>query len=65
MIRITQVGLYYVVDIGDNRIHMLNAKSLTWFLKHQVGFKKPFINAVLETFKHKAVVEIDMDKLAS
>lgn len=64
MIKITQVAKYFVVDIGDNRIHMLNERALTWFLKNQVKLKPKFVAAIIKTFATQAVVEIDLSKVA-
>lgn len=60
MIRITQVSKYFVVDIGDNRIHMLNAKSLTYFLKKQVKMTGAHAKTVLKAFETTPVVEIEV-----
>ena len=61
MLKITAMNRYYVVDIGDNRIHMLNEKSLIYFLKHKVGFDKTAINSIFTTLGYQTVVEVNLD----
>ena len=62
-LKITAMNRYYVVDMGDNRIHMLNQKSLTYFLKHQVGLNSGAIDSIMDIFEHsdERVVEIDLN----
>ena len=63
ILKITAMNRYYVVDIGDNRIHMLNQKSLTYFLKKQVGLNSGAVNSIMDIFEHsdERVVEINLD----
>ena len=61
MLKITAMNRYYVVDIGDNRIHMLNEKSLTYFLKHQVGFDKHAIHSIFTALSHQTVIELNLE----
>lgn len=64
MIKITKVNPYFNVDIADNRIHMLNERSLIWFLKNQVKLKTRHITAIIKTFATQPTVEIDLSKVA-
>lgn len=61
---ITAVNKYYVVDIGDARIHMLNHKSLVYFLKRQVGLDKTAISSILSVFDYEATVTVDLNSVA-
>lgn len=61
ILKITAMNRYYVVDIGDNRIHMLNEKSLTYFLKHQVGLNKTAIGCIFTALSNQPVLEVNLD----
>ena len=62
-LKITAMNRYYVVDIGDSRIHMLNEKSLTYFLKRRVGLCSNAVSSIMDIFRHsdERVVEIDLN----
>ena len=64
VLTITAVKTWYVVDIGDSRIHMLNLKSLTHFLKRQVGLDRTAIHSILSAFNYEAKVTINLDHVA-
>ena len=63
MLKIVAVSKYYAVDIGDNRIHMLNEKSLIYFLKKRVGLCSNAVSSIMDIFEHsdERVVEIDLN----
>ena len=63
MLKITAMNRYYVVDIGDSRIHMLNEKSLAYFLKRQVGLDGNAVASIMDIFEHsdERVVEINLN----
>jgi len=62
-LKITAMNRYFVVDIGDNRIHMLNEKSLIFFLKKQVGLNSGAVDSIMDYFKYsdERTMEINLD----
>jgi len=64
-LKVTQFNKWFAVDIGDSRIHMLNRKSLVYFLKRQVGLDGNSVNSILDIFEHsdENVVEIDLNNV--
>lgn len=46
MVTITQYGSRFDVNTGDNRLHILNAKSLEYHLKHVLKLTKVQIAGV-------------------
>ena len=61
ILKVTQTNKWFVVELGDNRIHMLNEKSLTYFLKHQVGFDKHAIHSIFTALSHQTVIELNLE----
>ena len=64
ILKITQTNKWFVVELGDNRIHMLNQKSLYYFLTKQVGLSKTAVCSIQHMFEYQAVVEVDLTKAA-
>lgn len=62
ILKITQVNKWFVVELGDNRIHMLNMKSLYYFLNKQVGLNKTAICSIQHMFEYQATVEVDLSQ---
>jgi hypothetical protein len=60
ILKVTQTNKWFVVELGDNRIHMLNQKSLYYFLTKQVGLNKTATNSLIHMFEYQATVEVDL-----
>ncbi len=61
ILKITQVNRWFVVELGDSKLHMLNQKSLVYFLKKQVGFNMTAIASIQHVLEHEPMVEINLD----
>ena len=58
---IKQVGSRYDVNVGDNRLHILNSRSLEYFLKHQLGLTKKQIKSFLVQIDKHGELAIQRD----
>ena len=58
-VTITQVNKYFKVDIGDQRIHMLNQKSLVHHLK-QWGFNPTQRASIVHMFEYEHTVTVQL-----
>lgn len=45
--KITQCNTWFVVELGDNKIHMLNEKSLRYHLKKVIGLPPAGVASVM------------------
>lgn len=57
-------GTWYVVDLGDNKIHMLNWKSLVWNMKRW-GLSKQDITNVSSQLDHTGTAKIEFKRGAA
>ena len=55
--RITQVNNQYVIEFGDNKLHILNRKSLVWNLKRWGGTPKK-IKYVMDVLDQDGVITL-------
>ena len=62
ILKVTQTNKWFVVELGDNKIHMLNQKSLYYFLTKQVGLNKTAVNSLIHIFEYQSTVEVDISK---
>jgi len=61
ILKVTQTNKWFVVELGDSKVHMLNQKSLVYFLKKQIGFNQTAIASILHMFEYQATVEVNLD----
>ena len=59
---ITQMNKWFVVQYGDNKMAMLNLKSLTWHLKH-FGATQAERNHILHDLNTKSTVTVNLKKV--
>ena len=59
-IKVTQVNKWFVVEFGDNRIHMLNMRSLYYFLTKQVKLDKEAVHSLQHRleFEHSVTIKV-------
>lgn len=61
ILKITQCNRWFVVEMGDSRLHMLNEKSLKYFLKKQVGLGPAAICSLMSVLQYEPMVEVNLD----
>lgn len=59
MLTITRYGNRFDVDTGDNRLHVLNWKSLEYHLKSVLGMTKKEIKLVTHSLLTNTTVKIE------
>jgi hypothetical protein len=62
-VKIDQIGSRYTIQIGDQRLYILNEKSLIWNLKH-MGMKRPCIDEAFEFLNTGGYVEFELEDVA-
>lgn len=60
MLKITNCGRWYVLEVGEQRLILLNQKALVWHLKHKVGFDTTARASIIHMLMVETVVEIDL-----
>ena len=58
-VTITQTNKWFVVDIGDQRVHMLNQKSLVHHLK-QWGFDATQRASIVHMFEYETTITVEL-----
>lgn len=62
ILKITQTNKWFVVQFADQKVHMLNQRSLVYFLKNQVGLDSAGRASVIHMFEYQSTVEIDLER---
>ena len=59
-IKVTQTNKWFVVERGDSRIHMLNMKSLYYFLTKTVKLDKETVHDIQHRleFEHSVIIKV-------
>lgn len=60
---ITQANRWFVIELGDQRLHLLNEKALRWNLKHVFKFDKFAITSIMAYLAQQSRVEINLDQV--
>ena len=62
--KITQTNNRYVIELGDNKIHVLNRKALIWNLKNTFGIQGEQGKQVMRDLDLNGQIEINLNKAA-
>ena len=61
VLTITQMGKCYTLEFNEQRLILLNHKSLVWHMKHKVGFDKTAIKSILSVLEVEMSVSVELN----
>ena len=57
---ITSYSKHYAVELGDNKLHILNQRSLYYFLKNSTKYDSSAISSVIKIVQDEGKIVIDL-----